>query len=209
LLFGDRRGLPGPDQDALGAGVQDTACAGRQGRLQDVNGAEEVDLAKQAALLCPQVGIGGEVVDQATSADRDQVKVWDVSTGQELLTLRGAPSRSVDGGFYPPLTWSPDGRRLAVANWLGDVSVWDATDRPAAAPAGLPRVAEGRLYLWHLEEASAAATADQRAAAVFHLGRVRGGEPPDILLRLRRARLLERSGALDQAAADYAQVFAV
>jgi WD40 repeat protein len=143
------------------------------------------------------------------AGDRDRVKVWEVQTGQELLTLRGAPPRTVDGGFNPPLAWSPDGRRLAAGNWLGDISVWDATERPAAAPAKLRGTAEDFPYVWHLEEAEAAVAAGQGAAARFHLERLRGREPPDSHMRLRRAALLARSGALEPAAADYAQAFAV
>jgi WD40 repeat protein len=59
-------------------------------------------------------------------ADRDQVKLWDVASGQEVLLLRGARPRSMDGGFNPQLAWSADGRRLAAVNWDATIAVWDA-----------------------------------------------------------------------------------
>ncbi|HWY87581.1 MAG TPA: hypothetical protein VNX28_12685, partial [Gemmataceae bacterium] len=59
-------------------------------------------------------------------ADRDQVKLWDMASGQEVLLLRGAPPRSMDGGFNPQLAWSADGRRLAAVNWDATITVWDA-----------------------------------------------------------------------------------
>jgi Flp pilus assembly protein TadD len=143
------------------------------------------------------------------AADRDRAKVWEVQTGQELLTLRGAPPRPVDGGFNVPLAWSPDGRRLAAANWLGNISVWDATERSADAAPGMRGTAVDFPYLWHLEEAKAALTADQGEAARFHLERLSGREPPDSEVGLRSAILFARSGALERAAAGYARVFAV
>jgi tetratricopeptide (TPR) repeat protein len=59
----------------------------------------------------------------AAAGDR-QVKIWDVATGQELLTLRGDPFSYMPTGWG--VQFSPDGLRLAYT--LGDGSiVWDAT----------------------------------------------------------------------------------
>jgi WD40 repeat protein len=57
---------------------------------------------------------------------KGQVKLWDVSTGKELLALPGQMS----------VAFSPDGHLLAApafADWLapGAIEVWDATPRPA------------------------------------------------------------------------------
>jgi WD40 repeat protein len=48
-----------------------------------------------------------------------EVKVWDVQTGRELLTLQGHPAQISSVAF------SPDGKRLASAA-SGTVKVWDA-----------------------------------------------------------------------------------
>jgi WD40 repeat protein/serine/threonine protein kinase len=47
------------------------------------------------------------------------VKVWDATTGQELLTLQGLASAVT-------VAYSPDGRRLAAGGDGGTVKVWDA-----------------------------------------------------------------------------------
>jgi WD40 repeat protein len=76
---------------------------------------------------------------------RVQTLVWDVATGQQVLTLRGAPPRAGDNGFNPRVAWSPDGRRLAASNWNSNVSVWDATDRSTpATKVSVSEAAEAR-----------------------------------------------------------------
>jgi WD40 repeat protein len=52
----------------------------------------------------------------ASASLHDTVRVWDATTGQELLTLRGYT-----------MCFSPDGRRLASASDDKTVRVWDAT----------------------------------------------------------------------------------
>jgi WD40 repeat protein/serine/threonine protein kinase/tetratricopeptide (TPR) repeat protein len=142
------------------------------------------------------------------AVDRDQVKVWDVAAGKEVLTLRGAPPRPKDEGFNPVLAWSPDGRWLAAANWDGSVSVWDGADAAATASVAARTVPPGRVCTWQLEQAEAALGGSQPAAAAFHLARVRDAELPDLPSRRRRGRLFVRAGAWRRAADDFAQVFA-
>ncbi len=50
----------------------------------------------------------------------ETAKVWDTDSGQQLLTLTGAPG---DAGFS--VAFSPDGRLLATS-WISQVIVWDA-----------------------------------------------------------------------------------
>ena len=61
--------------------------------------------------------------------NRMQLLLWDVSTGQMVLTLRGAPPPSGDNGFNPRVVWSPDGKRLAASNSDTSFSIWDAGER--------------------------------------------------------------------------------
>src|SRR5262249_42245650 len=75
---------------------------------------------------------GASQYDPATGAPRSLVKVWDVETGGEVVTLHRTGERIFR------LTFSPDGQQLAVAGGpglsAGPVRVWDlrtGQQRPA------------------------------------------------------------------------------
>jgi WD40 repeat protein len=62
----------------------------------------------------------------ATGAEDGTIKLWDVATGEEFLTLRGQ-----DFGIVS-LAFSPDGRRLVSGSQDWTARVWDA--RPLDQP---------------------------------------------------------------------------
>ena len=137
-------------------------------------------------------------------ASREELKIWDVVSGQTVLVLHGTPPRPSDGGFTPQVSWSPDGRRLALSNWDGTASIWDAADR--AAPdvrQELRRTAERRAFAWHAALAEAAPGRDDNLAFTFHWRHLRTAEPFDVLRRRERGRLYARLGQLPQALADF------
>ena len=56
----------------------------------------------------------------STSGDQT-VKIWDATSGQEMLTLKGH-----NGGVWG-VAFSPDGKRLVSASDDKTVKVWDVT----------------------------------------------------------------------------------
>jgi WD40 repeat protein len=110
---------------------------------------------------------------------RDVVKMWVAETGQEVLTLRGAPQRHFDPAFNPRVIFSPDGHRLVGTNWDESISIWDA--EPETEEESLPQrqaqrsqAADARAHFWHLEEAEHCLEHRNPAAARFHLERLKG-----------------------------------
>jgi WD40 repeat protein len=56
----------------------------------------------------------------ATASCDKTAKIWDVATGEELLTIRGHDDRVIAVAF------SPNGKLLATASWDNTAKVWDA-----------------------------------------------------------------------------------
>ena len=73
----------------------------------------------------------------ATGGLEKTVKVWDLETGQEALTLRGHED------VVMAVAFSPDGQQLASASMDRTVKVWDADalgpSRPRSAHPARPR----------------------------------------------------------------------
>jgi WD40 repeat protein/tRNA A-37 threonylcarbamoyl transferase component Bud32 len=136
--------------------------------------------------------------------DREKVLMWNARDGQEVLLLRGAQPRSIDGGFNPVVAWSPDSRQLAALNWDGSISVWDASERPSPATERW-REAKGRTFAWHLAEAEAAAAREDARAVSFHLAILSNKAPPDGTSLVRRGQLYMQLRHWDQASADLAR----
>ncbi len=132
---------------------------------------------------------------------RDVVKVWDVGTGHEVLTLRGAPQRHWDPAFNPRVLFSPDGGQLVATNWDETISLWEADaleDEGAVARRQVLRrqAADARAPFWHLQEAEGCLEHNNRRAARFHLDRL-GAAALSAPLEARKERLVAqlRKGA--------------
>jgi len=122
-----------PDDRLLAVALQDSRC-------------EIVELAsyESAGVL---VGHNGPVLDVdwsdngriATASADGTVRIWDDSTGDELLVLHHP-----DGAKFLSVRWSPDGRRLAAGGEHGRVFVW-GSGRIEARPAGARGLATGAI----------------------------------------------------------------
>jgi WD40 repeat protein len=151
-----------------------TGAVDKTVQVRDCGSDQAREPQKVPALLC----------DLAFSPDgkrlagicRDRVKLWDAETGQEVLTLRGAPQRHRDPAFNPRLAFSPDGKRLVGTNWDESISVWEAEDPGPGRQEARRQAAERRAPLWHLEEAERCTRLGNRVAAGFHLRQL--GETP-------------------------------
>jgi len=65
------------------------------------------------------VTCSGDVRPGSSETEPGQVKLWDATTGREIITLNGHT------GPVTRVTFSPDGLRLASASWDQTIKVWD------------------------------------------------------------------------------------
>ena len=63
----------------------------------------------------------------ATASADGTAKIWDATTGKELLSVQGSLMVQVQNGFVWYATFSPDGKLLATAGGDGIARIWDAT----------------------------------------------------------------------------------
>jgi WD40 repeat protein/tetratricopeptide (TPR) repeat protein len=161
-------------------------------------------------------GLQGMSKDVAFSADSRRlagtdgavVKLWDVDSGREAITLRGAGPGLLGGRIV--IAFSPDGQRLVATTGPGTLTVWDA------GKPGQDGVSSSNATLvWHARQAeeSVSDARQQWFAALFHLGSLT--EPPEQFASLPekargmihglRARAHGGLGHWPQAMADYAR----
>jgi WD40 repeat protein/serine/threonine protein kinase len=97
-----------------------------KGKMYDAQTGQELPLKP----LGERSGPGGVIATFSPDGKRlaialqGQVKLWDVQSGQELLSLK-APS-----SFPCALAFTPDGHRLGHVTAHGAVTIWDATPLP-------------------------------------------------------------------------------
>jgi len=125
------------------------------------------------------------------------VRLWDVASGQEALSLH-LYKRGATG-----LTFSPDGRQLAVAGGAW-VRLWNADPATRLLDPRLEREFADANRAWHDREAKRRETDRQFAAAEFHLSRLIRTRPDDVRLIGRRAHCWAELGKWENALADFA-----
>jgi WD40 repeat protein len=64
----------------------------------------------------------------ATASEDQTIKIWDTTSGEEILTLRGHQHTLTS------LSFSHDGQRLASADNQGNIQLWDARPRLKSLP---------------------------------------------------------------------------
>jgi WD40 repeat protein len=92
-------------------------------RIWDVSGEHTVRTLRGHTNVVRSVAWSPDGRRLVSASDDGTVKVWDVSSGEELLTFRGKPETP-----FTSVAFSPDGRRI-VASQGNTVIVWDATPR--------------------------------------------------------------------------------
>lgn len=134
----------------------------------------------------------------ASSSSDLTVKLWDVSTGSEIVTLGGRNTNSV-----LCVNFSPDGKRLAAITHA-TMLLWNSEPQPPS-----PREAsayEQANINWHDREAKKCDANRQFAAAAFHWGSLIRYRPTRGAYYNRRGIALASLRDWDGAAVDFAKV---
>ena len=138
------------------------------------------------------------------SSGRDHtIRIWDVASGNETLTLRG----HLD--YVTGLSFSPDGRWLASAG-TRDIRIWEAEAISALVPRDRARDVCATLA-WHRQQASECQAAQPANwfGFAFHLGRLLEVSPADWTLPMHRADAAVELGQWPQALDDCAHSIAL
>jgi WD40 repeat protein/Tfp pilus assembly protein PilF len=132
------------------------------------------------------------VSNYASLKDEGEVKLWEVPSGRDVLTLKGMAA----------VVLSHDGNRLVAARGTA-VHVWETAEVTAEERRRrLTAWAGGRLA-WHRRLAAQYESDKNWFAALPHLDRLLDADPKDGMLYARRARARRQLNRWDQALADF------
>jgi WD40 repeat protein/tetratricopeptide (TPR) repeat protein len=138
------------------------------------------------------------VSNHSSLKDEGEVKIWEVPSGRDVLTLRGMAA----------VAFSTDGTRLVAARGTA-VHVREAGEvTPEERRRRLAAWADGRLP-WHRRLAEQYERDKNWLAAIPHLERLLDADPKDGMLYARRARARRQLNLWDQALADYNKAVAL
>jgi hypothetical protein len=133
------------------------------------------------------------------SPDRT-VKVWDVVSGQETLTLRAT-------SCVYCVAFNPDGSQLLVAGSNG-ITLLDAAPKGQSAHAPLAQLCSAdEVLAWHRRQAEGSERAPHWFAAVFHLNRLIDLQPGNVQWYARRGLAQAKLGHYDGAVKDLINAF--
>jgi WD40 repeat protein len=87
----------------------------------NLGGKEQLLRGHEAQVLCAAFSPSGERLATGSWDDEENLRLWDVATGECTHVLQGHECEILD------VAWSPDGKLLATGSRDHDVRLWDAT----------------------------------------------------------------------------------